>query len=455
MFIAEAKIPDKNSGICGVRLLQLIFSNLRRSQLALNPQLKGQNKTFLASASPSSSVDPLYIRPTERQETAGSKDVFAGEMLYAKRKTQMQNGLPAVTMGATVQTPGDNMYGDSALQSNRSAMNASHAKKAAAANAGKADSFATSMAVNTATATAPVPVSANAQSAYQGMSPENARMITNSLTGLFKTTKQMSELSAEPQGSVKTYGGMARARASSQMADTKVIANQPLITEYGGASGGTITAAQNAVQRRGANLVPANMAPMLQTEGSGHALSLAGRDASDDAEDKETTQALQPNQPGLYRNFRSPLTALLPPNVVGGIPIARLGATSKELAGSVKAPVFRQTVDDWTVWTVPADGDSPAVQLFMRNRVLEAIRVFSQPYLGQEVGVQIGDTLMTIKKKFGEPELLLPEPDLTGRRHSPMSQNYIYPLSHVAFQLARVQAHSQPQVVSVLVFDVQ
>jgi hypothetical protein len=463
VLIAEAKSPDKNPAICGVRLLQLIFTNLRRSQLALAPQLKNTAKPLLlADATPSSSVDPLYIHPVERQQPRDSKDLFSLDALNAKSRPQ--SGIAPTNMGKFIRTAADNRYAansaglnqpasisQSPNQNQQASYNAArqvannvsaHAKRAVRAANPSAEPYGDAFSTQPA-APAGAPALGIAPG-YQGMSPDNARRLTNSIARIFRTTKQMSELTSdEAQSSIKTYGGLAGAsnKAADQNANTQLIASQPLIKEYRPSTALVTSNFQSLQRTRGADLTPMAETASSQTQGI---------DARMDDQDKETSQALQPNQPGLYKNIR---TALLPPNVVGGIPAARLGATSQELERSLKTHVFRQKVDDWTVWTVPADGDSPAVQLFMRRGVLEAIRVFSQPYLGPDVGVQIGQDLVAVKQRFGEPELLLPEPDLTG--HATMSQNYIYPLSHVAFQLTRTKSHAAPQVVSVLIFDVQ
>jgi len=153
--------------------------------------------------------------------------------------------------------------------------------------------------------------------------------------------------------------------------------------------------------------------------------------------------------------MRNQLMALLPPSVVSGIPLVRLGATEQELAATLnKKNAQKQKIEDWTVWTLRgANEHFTGVQLYLRHSVVEAIRVFQPTYLGDEVGIKIGDDLLTVKRKFGETALILPEPNVVGRR-SP-SQNYVYPISHVAFQLARAQNQPSPQVVSVLIFDVQ
>ncbi len=92
-----------------------------------------------------------------------------------------------------------------------------------------------------------------------------------------------------------------------------------------------------------------------------------------------------------------------------------------------------------------------ALQLFFRHGLLDAIRIFDPSLIAPDFGVMPGDTLESVKERFGEPAFMLSEP-----AGGTSSKNYIYPISQVAFQLARpdIESNQSPQVVSVLIFSV-
>ena len=147
--------------------------------------------------------------------------------------------------------------------------------------------------------------------------------------------------------------------------------------------------------------------------------------------------------------------ALLPPNVVTGIPLGNvsLGKSEAQVISSLGAigKLTQRKVKNWTVYSwakVPGDG-SDALQLYFRHGMLDAIRIFDSSLVGTDFGVSPGDRLEEVKERFGEPSFLLAEPgSMSG------GKNYIYPISQVAFQLART-SDSSPQVVSVLIFSVK
>jgi hypothetical protein len=145
--------------------------------------------------------------------------------------------------------------------------------------------------------------------------------------------------------------------------------------------------------------------------------------------------------------------ALLPPNVVTGIPLIRLGISERQ-ANTNLAPIGslkNQDVKDWRVatWHKPQSKHTAALQLYMRNGLLDAMRIFDPTLIAPDFGVSLGDSLATVKEKFGEPAFILGEPTPGA------GQNYIYPISQVGFQLARPAPGQAPKVVSVLIFNVK
>ena len=142
--------------------------------------------------------------------------------------------------------------------------------------------------------------------------------------------------------------------------------------------------------------------------------------------------------------------ALLPPSVVTGIPLVRLGTseneTNKVLAG--KGSLNKTQVNDWSVWSLQKPGnDDVSLQIYTRNGQVEAMRIFDSSLISPDFGVKLGDDLGTVKHKFGEPAFKLSEPQSRG------GQNYVYPISQVSFQLAYSSKTTAPKVVSLLIFN--
>lgn len=148
------------------------------------------------------------------------------------------------------------------------------------------------------------------------------------------------------------------------------------------------------------------------------------------------------------------LIALLPPNVATGIPLVSLGTSQLQVSAALSAmgTLKEQKINRWTVmtWKKPESaGGKTSLQLFFRNGLLDAIRIFDPTLVAQDFGVAPGDGLERVKEKFGEPAFLIQEPS------QGLGQNYIYPISQVGFQLARADEKSPPKVVSVLIFSVK
>lgn len=144
--------------------------------------------------------------------------------------------------------------------------------------------------------------------------------------------------------------------------------------------------------------------------------------------------------------------ALLPPNVATGIPMIKLGITQAEAGQSLKTSgsMREEVIGNWTVWSFQKpNSEEPLLQVYMRHGFVEALRIFDPQLVGRELGVGLGDEVRVLKEQFGEPSFILSEPQPGA------GQNYVYPLSQVAFLLSRPNPKSEPEVVSLLIFDVK
>jgi hypothetical protein len=148
-----------------------------------------------------------------------------------------------------------------------------------------------------------------------------------------------------------------------------------------------------------------------------------------------------------------PGIAALPPNVVTGIPSVRLGISESQAAVALnsRGTTKHDVVDKWTVlsWQRSTQNNLTALQLYVRNGQLDAMRIFDPSLMAPDFGVSMGADLAQVKERFGEPAFILPEPGPGA------GQNYIYPISQVGFQLSRPTPDSQPRVMSVLIFNVK
>ncbi len=330
------------------------------------------------------------------------------------------------------------------------------------------------------------------------LSPESRQMMTASTRNLFNATKKLEEAQQIAQNMGKQSaggGGSGYANTRNQIVaderhapggsfrseakQAKVISTNPLITEYdknnaaagAGASsaagdddsGSMLADKEKAADKpqQIARALPAPAAPMSMPFGAGnesspaaqkppaepslfkHVREFLNRDGSSIA------GASRPLAEGAEKN--KPIeVALLPPSVVTGIPLVRLGTseseTNKALAG--KGSLNKTKVNEWSVWSLQKPGnDDVSLQIYARNGQVEAIRIFDPSLISPEFGVKLGDELSTVKQRFGEPAFILSEPQSRG------GQNYVYPISQVSFQLAMANRTSAPKVVSLLIFN--
>ncbi len=146
--------------------------------------------------------------------------------------------------------------------------------------------------------------------------------------------------------------------------------------------------------------------------------------------------------------------ALLPPNVITGIPLVRLGSSAfdanKALTSVKGNKLKQQSIGGWTVYVLhKANSADPAMQIYVRHGLVEALRIFDNAFIAPDFGVQLNDDVSTVKAKFGEPAFMQDEPEC------PAAKNYVYPISQVSFELTRANNAPTPKVVSVLIFTVK
>lgn len=146
--------------------------------------------------------------------------------------------------------------------------------------------------------------------------------------------------------------------------------------------------------------------------------------------------------------------AFLPPNVAMGIPLLRLGSAQSQITKNLESVgrVKKETIKGWTIWSFQkAEGKSAEcrLQVFTRGGIVQAIRVFDPEFASADLGIQNGDSLTLLKERYGQPAFILAEPA------NSTCQNYVYPLSQVAFLLSRPAPDREPQVVGQLIFNLK
>lgn len=329
------------------------------------------------------------------------------------------------------------------------------------------------------------------------LSPEARQRLTASTSRLYDVAKKLEEAQQMANNLGKQSaggGGSGYANTRNQiLADerhapgggfraeqkqAKVISTNPLITEYDKtlANAGASAVAGDAEEP--SSIVSEKEKPADKTQTLARAMPTPAAPMSlPFGANNESNWAAQrpPAEPSLFKHVREFLNrdgtsianapkqqaegaekskpievALLPPSVVTGIPLVRLGTseseTNKALAG--KGSLNKTKVNDWSVWSLQKPGnDEVSLQIYTRNGQVEAIRIFDTSLISPEFGVKLGDELTSVKQRFGEPAFILSEPQSRG------GQNYVYPISQVSFQLAMASRTSPPKVVSLLIFN--
>ncbi|HEY9678991.1 MAG TPA: hypothetical protein V6C76_13360 [Drouetiella sp.] len=193
---------------------------------------------------------------------------------------------------------------------------------------------------------------------------------------------------------------------------------------------------------------------------------LAGAPAQSNAEPAGAAGFSPPPPPQFDKNVAhgsllgkrpTDLVAMLPPNVITGIPLVRLGSSAADAnraLTSIKGnKVEKQNINGWTVFVMhKANSPDPAMHVYMRHGLVEALRIFDSGFIAPDFGVQLNDDLQVMKSKFGEPTFMVDEPECPkpARIH-----NYVYPISQVSFEVAQTSPTSPPKVVSILIFTVK
>jgi len=331
------------------------------------------------------------------------------------------------------------------------------------------------------------------------LSPEARQRLAASSSKLFDVAKKFEEAQQLAQSAGKPQagagGGYANAARGSVVADerhaqggafrneqkaSKIISTNPLITEYDKGNASQFSSLSDeevasASDTSRANDRPASIARPMPTPAAPMSAPFGGV-----TEGNVAVAQKPPAEPSLFKHVREFLSsgkdngngilslssgrqqaeiaeksksieiALLPPSVVTGIPLVRLGTseseTNRALAG--KGQLNKTKINDWSVWSLQKPGnDEVSLQIYSRNGQVEAIRIFDSSLISHDFGVKLGDALGTVKQKFGEPAFILSEPQSRG------GQNYVYPISQVSFQLAYTSKTTAPKVVSLLIFN--
>jgi hypothetical protein len=313
---------------------------------------------------------------------------------------------------------------------------------------------------------------------------------------------QAADQAQAPQSNVRNYvanGAPVSAPKSrvDQISNHKTIADEPQIIEYNPVAqkqqaGQNLQAAQNqplgmasaarqqpALQMTSLPQVPGATYGSIAPQGMPTGLVPPPPPSSTPAAQtaQQVQEELKPEQPSLFthiwnmtRGLQQPQSsddeaaggsarrdiAMLSQRVVGGIPLLRLGVSAHQIQHALgnSATIKKQNIGSWNVWSVSRQNSKDSIlQIYLRSGVVEAIRVFDPVYLGPEIGVKLGDDLRTMLKQFSQPAFIIEEPAISHQA----GKNYVYPISHVSFELARAKdgAHTDPQVLSVLIFDVE
>jgi|GEM_PF-2342698 len=496
-----AKVAIHHSRIspphAGVKLLEDILSRMRNEpQIAMsrNKQTFQYQQNPLASPSPASGTTDqlLAIRPPEspsKEKTKARSDRKSTIAMAEPKATHFRGNREA----GMDESSGTNYKRDASKDGN-----------IANQALGKYVSRGAQMGLPSTNAGAYVP---NAyQAASKGiqtfdtseitnrLSPEARQRLTASSSKLFDVAKKLEEAQQIAQNVGRAQAGAggsgyANARGSvpaderhvpggafrNEQKAAKVISSNPLITEYDKNTGvqSSIAADDESAWANDATRggdkpsaaarpvpPPASAPQMSQPFGGIAEGNIAQKPPAEPSLFKHVREFLNRDKDGGILSLGSrpasqaegkPIEiALLPPSVVTGIPLVRLGTseseTNKALAG--KGQLNKTKINNWSVWSLQKPGnDEVSLQIYSRNGQVEAIRIFDSSLISHDFGVKLGDELGTVKQKFGEPAFILSEPQSRG------GQNYVYPISQVSFQLAYTSKTSAPKVVSLLIFN--
>ncbi|MEZ4489056.1 MAG: hypothetical protein R3C24_09495 [Cyanobacteriota/Melainabacteria group bacterium] len=308
--------------------------------------------------------------------------------------------------------------------------------------------------------------SKNIRTYPRGISNESQKQLKESAKKLYDLTSVISGISntaagqpmAEEEASAASEDKLVRASAPRG----RVIAQSPKIVDYSkgagfspsglvptlqGATNGTIMGgASDAVEKKLDQ--PAAYRHMRE-----YGKRLPSQEPADDLEQGDADNFYKSGDNHLASSFgrRQEIghLAYMPPNTISGVPGLRLGASKVQVesflsaATAKKGEVLHSQVNGWDVWVLK-NGGKASLQVYMRNNIVEAFRIFDSKYVPERLKITLDTPLETMKEKFGEPAFILMEPDVgAGSMHKRGVKNYVYPVSQVSFQLARVNEKSK------------
>ena len=242
--------------------------------------------------------------------------------------------------------------------------------------------------------------------------------LSKALNDVNEATQSADSFAAAPaaQQNVRSYGTNAGVQVRQKAeAGKRTIAEEPRIVEYSpqnSAAGGakalyhqnapftpptTQGATNGIISPQGAavggssnsGLVPPP--PPMQMQAQAPVSQVAGQPQDE----------IKPEQPSLFRNFwnaikptaslqqvvsddaESQRIAMLPPRVVNGIPLVRLGVSAAQIQPALgnAVQIKKQKINTWDVWSVSRKNSKESLlQIYLQKGVVEAIRVFDPNY---------------------------------------------------------------------------
>lgn len=498
-LIASSKMPTAKAGLL---LLMSIFgrmgnapqlANEKKQQAKETIAFQGQNLAQNQLFSQNTTDPALMIRPQEKNKAAGKGMQIQGLNIAMAPQSELSAYNEPVDKSAPARSEKSNGIWES---------DSSNLKKAMApgANIGGVRGFAP--------ASAPARANLAAKDSEQrGLSQESQRRISKALGGLAGTLQKIQEAQQMPSkiavvprqtgafGDSYSSAGAPAAEESKESKNIKgyykagkgiqILDESPVIRDYrnidtnaGNSAANRLVTAQHSAPKASAPSTPAASMDSFADEGSA-AMKLDQPSAfkynreygsnsvpTADADDGITWNATKSKERAdnlrgadmkrtvkreaeLRRAREQVLTAYAPPSMVTGIPGLTLGSneyeTSRFLAN--RGDVLKETIDGWKVWTLRATGsEEPMLQVYIRANQVQGLRIFDRGLTPPGIGVTLGDGLIAMKERFGEPQFVLQESTDRG------GKNYVYPVSQVSFQIAKSSGSALPKIVSLLLF---
>ena len=422
----------------GIKLIEDILQRVRNvPQLAMARQgLKYQADKNIASAKPGPTDYRLAIRPQEQAfsapAVAGTKsNVIAWGHLPSPRAVRASSaGDFAPTEAGGSAGSGiwerDEMFDKTANR--KDGVGQGEASQPAAAGLADQSGYSNAQGIWERER-------AKAESAVGRLSGESRNRLAKSAGRLAVVAGGFGgsfDVASKKKGALPPASSFYRTRGQLQSID-----DRPVVQDYGGlpgAAGGGSSA----------------MAPAYPASAASPRGSLVGPDFELGAQSSRKEKSRQMKKAAAQDRVAT--VAFLPPTVVTGIPLVRLGYSESQVTQALATlgNADRHKGSGWTVETFCAPGSKETLlQVYMRHGQVEALRIFNRSLVGPDFGVSLGDDLAAVKLRFGEPTFILTEP------YAGLGQNYVYPISQVSFQLSRPAHGASPQVVSMLIFNVK